>query len=131
LVAIAVDAERRRSFRPFPYTRREQGCASKSRTSIPASSAFRTPRRGFDPYAVLKTLDRNRVTYIVIGAFARVIQGIEELTRGVDIVPSTRPENLTAWRRDRDNAGDAAVAAGLPFALASRLCSTTQLSLSG
>jgi hypothetical protein len=79
---------------------------------------------------VLKTLDRHRATYIVIGAFARVIQGIEELTRGVDIVPS-RPENLAAWRRDRDNAGDAAVAAGLPFALASRLCSTTQLSLSG
>jgi hypothetical protein len=80
---------------------------------------------------VLKTLDRHRVTYIVIGAFARLIQGIEELTRGVDIVPSTRPENLTAWRSDRDNAGDAAVAAGLPFALASRLCSTTQRSLSG
>jgi hypothetical protein len=34
------------------------------------------------------------VTYIVIGAFARVVQGTEELTRGIDIVPSTRPENL-------------------------------------
>jgi hypothetical protein len=50
----------------------------------------------FDPYAVLKALDRHRVTYIVIGAFARVVQGTEELTRGIDIVPSTRPENL--WR---------------------------------
>jgi hypothetical protein len=69
-------------------------------------------QEGFDPYAVLKTLDRHRVTYIVIGVFARVIHGIEELTRGVDIVPSTRPENLAAWRSDRDNAGDAAVAAG-------------------
>lgn len=48
----------------------------------------------FDPYAVLKALDRHRVTYIVIGAFARVIQGTDELTRGIDIVPSTRPENL-------------------------------------
>lgn len=48
----------------------------------------------FDPYAVLKALDRHRVTYIVIGAFARVVQGTEELTRGIDIVPSTRPENL-------------------------------------
>ena len=28
-----------------------------------------TPR--FDPYAVLKALDRHRVAYIVIGAFAR------------------------------------------------------------
>ncbi|MFL5937244.1 MAG: hypothetical protein ACJ76U_10435 [Gaiellaceae bacterium] len=48
----------------------------------------------FDPYAVLKALDRHRVTYIVIGAFARVIHGTEELTRGIDIVPSTRPENV-------------------------------------
>jgi hypothetical protein len=51
-------------------------------------------RAQFDPYAVLKALDRHRVTYIVIGAFARVIHGTEELTRGIDIVPSTRPENL-------------------------------------
>jgi len=51
-----------------------------------------TPR--FDPYAVLKALDRHHVTYIVIGAFARIIHGTEELTRGIDIVPSTRPENL-------------------------------------
>ena len=51
-------------------------------------------RTRFDPYAVLKVLDRHRVAYVVIGAFARVIQGSEELTRGIDIVPSTRPENL-------------------------------------
>jgi hypothetical protein len=48
----------------------------------------------FDPYGLLQALDRHRVTYIVIGGFARVIQGTEEITRGVDIVPSTRPENL-------------------------------------
>jgi hypothetical protein len=30
----------------------------------------------------------------VIGGFARVIQGTEEITRGLDIVPSTREENL-------------------------------------
>jgi hypothetical protein len=48
----------------------------------------------FDPYAVLKALDRHRVRYVVIGAFARVIHGTEELTHGIDIVPSTRPENL-------------------------------------
>jgi hypothetical protein len=57
----------------------------------------------FDPYAVLKALDRHRVTYVVIGAFARVIQGSEELTRGIDIVPSTRPENL---RRLEEALGD-------------------------
>ena len=48
----------------------------------------------FDPRALLATLDRHRVTYIVIGAFARVVQGADEVTRGVDIVPSTREENL-------------------------------------
>jgi hypothetical protein len=52
------------------------------------------PPPRFDPYAVLKALDRHRVTYIVIGAFARVIHGTDELTRGIDIVPSTRSENL-------------------------------------
>jgi hypothetical protein len=48
----------------------------------------------FDPYAILAALDRRRVSYIVIGAFARVIQGAEEITDGVDIVPSPRTENL-------------------------------------
>src|SRR5437016_4361077 len=48
----------------------------------------------FDPYTLLQALDQQRVTYIVIGGFARVLQGTEEITRGLDIVPSTRPENL-------------------------------------
>ncbi len=30
----------------------------------------------------------------MIGAFARVLQGTEEITRGIDIVPSMRSENL-------------------------------------
>ncbi len=48
----------------------------------------------FDPYAILAALDRQRVTYILIGGFARVIQGAEELTHGLDLTPSLRPENL-------------------------------------
>ncbi|MGH3019968.1 MAG: hypothetical protein ACRDNR_07400 [Gaiellaceae bacterium] len=48
----------------------------------------------FDPIAVLRALDGRRVTYIVIGALGRVIQGSDELTDGVDIVPSMREENL-------------------------------------
>jgi hypothetical protein len=52
------------------------------------------PPARFDPYAALKALDRHRTTYIVIGGFARVIHGTDELTRGIDIVPSTREENL-------------------------------------
>jgi hypothetical protein len=51
-------------------------------------------RPKFDPLAVLATLDRHRVAYIVIGGFARVVRGTEEITRGLDIVPSTKPDNL-------------------------------------
>ncbi|HLI14421.1 MAG TPA: hypothetical protein VKY65_22725 [Alphaproteobacteria bacterium] len=48
----------------------------------------------FDPYLVLQTLERHRVTYVVIGGLGRVIHGSTELTDGIDIVPSTREENL-------------------------------------
>ncbi len=48
----------------------------------------------FDPVGLLAALERHRVAFIVIGGLARVIQGTDELTRGVDVVPSTRPENL-------------------------------------
>lgn len=51
-------------------------------------------RSRFDPIGILATLDRHRVSYVVVGAFARVIEGAEEVTQGVDIVPSTRAENL-------------------------------------
>jgi hypothetical protein len=48
----------------------------------------------FDPYGILEALERHRVKYVLIGGFARVLQGTEELTRGIDIVPSTRSDNL-------------------------------------
>jgi hypothetical protein len=48
----------------------------------------------FDPYAVLSALDDRGVIYIVIGGLGRVIHGSDELTDGIDIVPSTREENL-------------------------------------
>jgi len=51
-------------------------------------------RPPFDPYAILAALDRRRVAYIVIGSFARVVRGAEELPDGLDIVPSRRPRNL-------------------------------------
>src|SRR5215203_24725 len=56
------------------------------------------PRRRFDPYGILQTLDRHRLQYVLVGGFARVLQGTEEVTRGIDIVPSTRGENL--WQLD-------------------------------
>lgn len=48
----------------------------------------------FDPRALLGVLDRHHVAFIVIGGLARVIEGADEVTRGVDITPSTKPENL-------------------------------------
>lgn len=52
------------------------------------------PRARFDPLGVLATLDRHRVAYIVVGGFARVVRGTEEITHGIDVVPSTKPDNL-------------------------------------
>jgi hypothetical protein len=48
----------------------------------------------FDPYALFRALERQRVTYVVIGGLGRVLHGSGELTDGLDIVPSTREENL-------------------------------------
>ena len=52
------------------------------------------PRQPFDPYAILTALERQRVAYVLIGGFARVIQGTDELTHGLDLAPSLRAENL-------------------------------------
>jgi hypothetical protein len=48
----------------------------------------------FDPYGILAALERRRVSYVLVGGFARVIQGTDEITDGLDLVPSLRPENL-------------------------------------
>ena len=53
----------------------------------------------FDPYALLEALDRERVSYVVVGGFARVVHGSGETTHGLDIVPSLRPENLRRLAR--------------------------------
>lgn len=48
----------------------------------------------FDPRGLLAALDRHRVAYIIVGAFARVVQGADEITRSIDIVP--RPARRTS-----------------------------------
>jgi hypothetical protein len=48
----------------------------------------------FDPYAVLHALEEKRVSYVIVGGLARVLQGSDELTHGLDLTPSTRQENL-------------------------------------
>jgi hypothetical protein len=54
------------------------------------------PRRSaqFDPRAILHALDDQRVAYVLIGGLARVIEGSDEITRGVDICPSMHPESI-------------------------------------
>jgi hypothetical protein len=47
-----------------------------------------------DPYGLLQALERHRVSYVVIGGFARIVQGTEEMTYGLDVTPSLREENL-------------------------------------
>ena len=49
----------------------------------------------FDPYALLAALQARGVSFVVIGAFARVIQGTGEVTDGLDVTPSMRDENLS------------------------------------
>jgi len=51
-------------------------------------------RTQFDPHTLFEALERHRVGYVVIGGLARVIHGSGEITRGLDIVPSLREDNL-------------------------------------
>ena len=62
----------------------------------------RTP---FDPYELLAALDRERVSYVIIGGFARVVHGSGEVTAGLDISPSLRDENLRRLDRVLDQLG--------------------------
>jgi hypothetical protein len=61
-----------------------------------------TKRPAFDPYAMFEALGRERVSYVVVGGFARVVHGSAETTRGLDIVPSLREENLRRLGRALD-----------------------------
>ena len=59
----------------------------------------------FDPYELLAALDRERVSYVLIGGFARVVHGSGEITDGLDIAPSLRDENLRRLERALDQLG--------------------------
>jgi hypothetical protein len=48
----------------------------------------------FDPLAIVAAFERQMATYVIVGGLARVLQGADELTRGVDITPSLRERNL-------------------------------------
>jgi transcriptional regulator with XRE-family HTH domain len=53
----------------------------------------------FDPYAILRALERHRIAYLVIGALARVIHGTDELAHEVEITPSRQPPNIIRLQR--------------------------------
>ena len=59
----------------------------------------------FDPYALFAALDRERIGYVVIGGFARVVHGSAEITDGLDVVPSLHPENVRRLGRALDELG--------------------------
>jgi hypothetical protein len=48
----------------------------------------------FDPYVLLQALERHGVTYVIVGGIGRVIHGSDELIDGLDVVPSTKDDNL-------------------------------------
>jgi len=60
-------------------------------------------RQRFDPYAILRQLENPRTFFVVIGGLARVIQGSDELTEGLDIAPSLSQENLRRVGRALEN----------------------------
>lgn len=66
----------------------------------------------FDPYALLEALERNRVSYVVVGGFARVVHGSGEVTTGLDVAPSLREENLRRLARALDELGPTRKGAG-------------------
>ena len=57
----------------------------------------------FDPYELLGALQGRSVSFVVIGAFARVVHGTRELTEGIDITPSMREENLSRLEEALDD----------------------------
>jgi hypothetical protein len=57
------------------------------------------PAEPFDPYTILAALEGERIGYVVIGAFARVVHGSGETTDGIDIAPSLREDDLRRLAR--------------------------------
>jgi transcriptional regulator with XRE-family HTH domain len=66
----------------------------------PARTARAVAKRAsFDPYELLAALQRHEVSFVVIGAFARVLHGTGEVTDELDLTPSMREDNLARLER--------------------------------
>lgn len=48
----------------------------------------------FDPRGIIAALERNYVSYVLIGGLAQVLRGADRVTDGVDICPSLATDNL-------------------------------------
>jgi hypothetical protein len=87
----------------------------------------------FDPYALFDALERHRVSYVVVGAFARIVHGSGEVTDGLDIVPSLREENVRRITRALDELTESStdgveadvLSAGEPVMVATRAGAVT------
>jgi hypothetical protein len=65
-----------------------------------------SPRKpSLHPYAIFEALEAERIAYVVVGAFARVVHGSAETTRGIDISPSLRDDDLRRLARVIDQLG--------------------------
>lgn len=73
---------------------------------------------GFDPRAILTTLDRHGVRYVLIGGVAATIHGSPHVTFDVDIAPERSPENLAALARALEELGARIRVEGDPEGLA-------------
>jgi hypothetical protein len=69
-------------------------------------------RKPFDPLTLLAALEQRRVSYVVIGELAEVLQGSRGMADAIEIVPALRPDNIERLRRTLRDLGtpDAAVA---------------------
>ena len=68
--------------------------------SPPPPDGVPSPLQSFDPGAILATLRRHDVAFVVIGAYAAVTQGWSEPTSDIDITPD-RDIRLERLRGDR------------------------------
>lgn len=80
----------------------------------------------FDPYMILSALEQHRISYVVIGGFARVVQGTGEVTHGLDLTPSLRRENIARANRALAEL-DARTADGQPTTLAGEPAAVTTM----
>ena len=85
--------------RARPGTRRTRARGAAAHTAGTAARPARPDRERmsparFDPYAILHALEQEGVNYVIVGGLARVLQGSDELTHGIDVAPSPSAKNL-------------------------------------